>query len=100
MAYGDLVSKQPCELCGKSISNNSRARASHLRMHERQEAWDEADVEVFDEEIITHRANRLPGGKFCVEIRVVGHMRVGEEEFHWNKVLTIPLQRVTEATED
>jgi hypothetical protein len=100
MPFAADGTKYPCKVCNKPISNNGRAQASHMRMHARQEAWEEAEVEIFDEELVTHHANRLPGGKFSVEIRVIGHIKVGAQEFHWNKVLTIPLQRIDEETED
>ena len=100
MPFATDGTKYPCKLCGKPISNSGRAQASHRRMHQRKEAWEEADVDIENEEIVVHRANRLPGGKFTVEMRVIGRIRVGAEEFHWNKVITIPLQRIDEATDD
>jgi hypothetical protein len=58
------------------------------------------DFDVLEEEILTHYPTQQPDGTYVIAIRVKGRLRIGPETFHWNKVLTLPIQRLNEATED
>jgi len=58
--------------------------------------FEEEEIEVFNEEVVTLSAIQTLMGKWQVEMRVVGRLRMGEQMYHWDKVICVPLHPIDE----
>ena len=62
--------------------------------------FEEEEIEVFNEEVMTLSAIQLWTGKLQVEIRVLGRLRIGEQLYRWDKVICVPLYPINEDSAD
>jgi hypothetical protein len=62
--------------------------------------FEEEEVEVFNEEVMTLSAIQLWTGKLQVEMRVLGRLRIGEQLYRWDKVICVPLYPINEDSAD
>jgi len=61
---------------------------------------EDEDIEVFNEEVMTLSAIQLWTGKMQVEMRVLGRLRIGEQLYHWDKVICVPLHPIDDDSDD
>ena len=62
--------------------------------------FEEEEVEVFNEEVMTLSAIQLWTGKLQVEMRVLGRLRIGKRLYRWDKVICVPLYPINEDSAD
>src|SRR5215813_14197576 len=62
--------------------------------------FEEEEVEVCNEEVMTLSALQWWTGKLQVELRVLGRLRIGEQLYRWDKVLCVPLHPLEAASAD
>jgi len=62
--------------------------------------FDEEEIEVFNEEVMTLSAIQWWTGKLQVEMRVLGRLRIGDQLFRWDKVLCVPLHPIDDDSAD
>jgi hypothetical protein len=62
--------------------------------------FEEEEVEVFNEEVMTLSAIQLWTGKLQVEMRVLGRLRIGKQLYRWDKVICVPLYPINEDSAD
>ena len=60
--------------------------------------FEEEEIEVFNEEVMTLSAIHLWTGKWRVEMRVLGRLRMGDQLYQWDKVVCVPLYPIDEDT--
>jgi hypothetical protein len=58
--------------------------------------FEDEEIEVFNEEVVTLSAIQLWTGKLQVEMRVLGRLRIGDQMYHWDKVVCVPLHPIDE----
>ena len=62
--------------------------------------FEEEEIEVFNEEVMTLSALQLWTGKLQVEMRVLGRLRIGEQLYRWDKVICVPLHPLDDDSAD
>ena len=68
------------------------SRFSHWRLTDRGESLDPEDFDVLGEDSVAHSVVRTATG-WSVEVRVMGRVQIDGEEYSWERVVRIPLDR-------